>query len=146
SVGGSPWRWAGRYEITHQQSYRADAENFLAWGNVCLPDPTPGLYARLRKPGTYPPPAPTTPPATTAQAQSADQQAVAQNPDEAAKLSAAERGESARLRLLGNYPPFAPSPMPYVNRPIILAHEIICQTTGDQSYCARAEDLARPAT
>src|SRR4029077_7288998 len=41
-----------------------------------------------------------------------------------------------------NFPPFAPSPMPYVNGPMILAHRIICDETGQQSYCQRAEQLA----
>jgi hypothetical protein len=145
SLAGGTLLSAKLYEITHQPGYLADAQKFIAWGDQWLTDPATGLYARLRKPGTYPPPAPTTPPATTAQAQAADQQAVAENPDEAAKLNAAERGESPKLRVLGNYPPFAPSPMPYVNGPMILAHRIICETTGDQAYCARAEDLAQRA-
>ena len=41
-----------------------------------------------------------------------------------------------------NFPPFAPSPMPYVNGPMILAHRIICEQTGRQSFCQRAADLA----
>src|SRR4029077_16072954 len=41
-----------------------------------------------------------------------------------------------------NYPPFAPSPMPYVNGPMILAHRIICEETGQKSFCQRAEQLA----
>ena len=32
--------------------------------------------------------------------------------------------------------------MPYVNGPMILAHRIICEETGQQSYCQRAEQLA----
>jgi hypothetical protein len=146
SLAGGTLLSARLYEITHQQSYLADAQKFITWADQWLVDPATGLYARLRKPGTYPPPSP--PPSGTAAARSeaADRAALAANPDEAAKLSAAERGESPRLRLLGNYPPFAPSPMPYVNGPMILAHRIICDSTGIQSYCARAEDLAQRAT
>jgi uncharacterized protein YyaL (SSP411 family) len=33
-------------------------------------------------------------------------------------------------------------PMPYVEGPMALAFELICKSTGDQSWCKRAEDLA----
>src|SRR5262249_47085787 len=65
-------------------------------------------------------------------------------PDEAAKLSAAVDGGRPR-GLLSYYPPFHALAMPYVNGPMILAHEILWQTTGNQAYCARAEDLAQRA-
>jgi glycosyl hydrolase family 76 len=38
-----------------------------------------------------------------------------------------------------------PTPMPYVEGPMIAAHEVLCRATGDQSLCTRAEDLARRA-
>src|SRR5213078_4120561 len=65
--------------------------------------------------------------------------------DEAAKLEAAGQptpGRGEAQTAFNNYPPFAPSPMPYVNGPMILAHRIICEETGQNSYCQRAAQLA----
>src|SRR5262249_8815087 len=67
------------------------------------------------------------------------------NPDEAQKLEASGMpapvpGEARAA--FNNYPAFAPSPMPYVNGPMILAHRIICQETGQKQFCDRAADLA----
>jgi hypothetical protein len=34
------------------------------------------------------------------------------------------------------------TPMPYVNGPLIYAHQVLCEATGDQSWCRRASTLA----
>jgi hypothetical protein len=137
------------YEITHDQRYLDDATKFIGWADVWLVDPATGLYARLRKPGTYGKVVPAGSGTTggTSASQSAaiaDQKALAGNPDEAAKLEAAGYPAVApgEAQAANNYPPFAASPMPYVNGPMILAHRIICDTTGKKSYCQRAEQLA----
>ena len=138
SLAGGTLLSARLYALTHQQSYLDDALKYIDWADVWLVDPSTGLYARLRRPGTY------GVPSSGAQAAAADRQALTQNPDEAAKLSAA--GEPAvgtgGAVASNNYPPFAPSPMPYVNGPMILAHQIICEETHKQSYCRRAQQLA----
>ena len=102
SLAGGTLLSARLYAITHDQRYLADALKFIAWGDAWLTDPATGLYARLRRPGTY---------------------GIATPAKE-------------------NYPPFASSPMPYVNGPMILAHQIICEETSRDSFCRRAEDLA----
>jgi hypothetical protein len=139
SLAGGTLLSARLYAITHDQHYLDDARKFIAWGDVWLTDPTTGLYARLRKPGTY---GPTYYQQPTAAA--ADRQAIAKNPDEAAKLEAAGGGVAAEggAQAANNYPPFAASPMPYVNGPMILAHRIICDETGISTYCDRADQLA----
>jgi hypothetical protein len=146
SLAGGTLLSAKLYALTHDQHYLDDALKFISWGDVWLTDPATGLYARLRKPGTYAvPPPPPGPGATAASAASADARALSANPDEAAKLEASglaapEPGQAQAAK--NNYPPFASSPMPYVNGPMILAHRIICEQTGQDSYCRRAEDLA----
>jgi hypothetical protein len=147
SLAGGTLLSAKLYALTHQQSYLDDALKFIAWGDAWLTDPATGLYARLRKPKTYKTgkPGPVPPPPGSAGAEAADAKALAKNPDEAAKLEAsgqpvAPPGEAGAA--FNNYPAFAPSPMPYVNGPMILAHRIICQETGRQAFCQRAEDLA----
>ncbi len=144
SLAGGTLLSARLYAITQDKHYLDDALKYIAWADVWLTDPTTGLYARLRRPGTYGKTTTTTG-APTAGAAAADQQALAANPDEAVKLEAAGgatpgpgEGQSAST----NYPPFAPSPMPYVNGPMILAHRIICDTTGKETFCQRAEQLA----
>jgi hypothetical protein len=141
SLAGGTLLSARLFAITHEQRYLDDALKYIAWGDVWLTDPATGLYARLRKPGTYPAPV-----YDAQEAAAADRQAVAQYPEEAAKLEAGQGAGGARAaagaRAAGNYPPFAPSPMPYVNGPMILAHRIICDQTGDKHYCERAEQLA----
>jgi hypothetical protein len=37
------------------------------------------------------------------------------------------------------------APMPYVEGPMIVAHQTLCQATGMQSYCVRADQLAASA-
>jgi hypothetical protein len=139
SLAGGTLLSARLYAITRDQHYLDDAMKFIRWADVWLTDPTTGLYARLRKPGTYGPTY-----YQQAAATAADRQAVQGNPDEAAKLEAAGGGVATEggAQVANNYPPFAASPMPYVNGPMLLAHRIICDQTGIQSYCARAEDLA----
>jgi hypothetical protein len=151
SLAGGTLLSARLYALTHDQAYLDDALKFIAWGDVWLTDPATGLYARLRRPGTYN--AGTTSDTTStgpgstsgAAAAAADERALSANPDEAAKLAASGQplpasGEARSA--FNNYPPFAPSPMPYVNGPMILAHQIICQETGRQAFCQRAADLA----
>ena len=147
SLAGGTLLSAKLYALTHQQSYLDDALKFIAWGDTWLTDPVTGLYARLRKPKTYKTgkPGPVPAPAGSPAAEAADSKALAANPDEAAKLEAsgqpvAPPGEAAAA--LDYYPAFASLPMPYVNGPMILAHRIICQETGRQEFCQRAEDLA----
>jgi Glycosyl hydrolase family 76 len=149
SLAGGTLLSARLYAITHDQHYLDDALKFIAWGDVWLTDPVTGLYARLRRPGTYGSTAPADPGtgvgAVAASAASADERALRVNPDEAAKLEASgqpvpQPGEADSAK--NNYPPFASSPMPYVNGPMILAHRIICEETGQDSFCRRAEDLA----
>jgi hypothetical protein len=145
SLAGGTLLSARLYAITRQQNYLDDALKFIAWGDVWLTDPATGLYARLRKPKTYKTgkPGPVTPPAGSAA--TADARALKANPDEAAKLEASGQNVPApgeAQSAFNNYPPFAPSPMPYVNGPMILAHRIICEETGQQSFCDRAADLA----
>jgi hypothetical protein len=135
------------YALTHDERYLDDAIKYIAWADVWLTDPATGLYARLRRPGTYG----TTTTQTTTGSQTAgataaaDQQALNANPDQAAKLKAAGEatpGPGEAQSASTNYPPFAPTPMPYVNGPMILAHRIICDETGKKSYCQRADQLA----
>jgi hypothetical protein len=152
SLAGGTLLSARLYALTHEQAYLDDALKFIAWGDVWLTDPGTGLYARLRKPKTYKTGVAsdsTTGPgsaATAAKAASeADERALRENPDEAAKLEAAgepagEPGEAQAAKR--NYPPFDAVPMPYVNGPMILAHRIICEETGRNSFCQRAADLA----
>jgi hypothetical protein len=151
SLAGGTLLSARLYALTHDQAYLDDALKFIAWGDVWLTDPATGLYARLRKPKTYKTGtnsgAPPTGPGSTSSggAVAADERALRANPDEAAKLEASGEpvpapGEARSA--FNNYPPFAPSPMPYVNGPMILAHRIICEATGRQSFCDRAADLA----
>jgi glycosyl hydrolase family 76 len=130
------------YAITHDQHYLDDALKYIAWGDVWLTDPSTGLYARLRRPGTY---GKARKSDGDLAAAAADGRALATNPDEAAKLAAS--GESPPSLGLAqtakrNYPPFDAVPMPYVNGPMILAHRIICDETGQKPYCQRAEQLA----
>ena len=135
------------FAITHDKHYLDDATKFIDWANVWLVDPTTGLYARLRKPGTYGKVttvgSDTASGTSPAQAAAADAKALSANPDEAAKLEAAGTPVPApgEARASNNYPPFAASPMPYVNGPMILAHRIICDQTGKKSYCQRAQQL-----
>jgi hypothetical protein len=145
TLAGGTLLSARLYALTHEQQYLDDALKFINWANTWLVDPSTGLYARLRRPGTYP----YQPPDTQSQqatAASADRTALAGNPDEAAKLEAAGGGASSgsggARAAYNNYPPFAPSPMPYVNGPMILAHQIICDEAGKKSFCQRAEQLA----
>jgi len=149
SLAGGTLLSARLYALTGQPGYLDDARKFIAWGDVWLTDPATGLYARLRKPKTYNTGASSggtpTGPGAPALAAAADERALSANPDEAAKLEASGQpvpatGEARSA--FNNYPPFAPSPMPYVNGPMILAHRIICDATGTQSFCARAADLA----
>src|SRR5262245_32173300 len=139
SLAGGTLLSARLYALTGDQHYLDDALKFIAWGDVWLTDPSTGLYARLRKPRTYPTStASITASAYTAPATGAEQRALRANPDEAAKLEASGQrvptpGEARSA--FNNYPPFAPSPMPYVNGPMILAHWIICETTGQKHYC-----------
>ena len=151
SLAGGTLLSARLYALTHIQAYLDDALKFIAWGDVWLTDPATGLYARLRKPKTYKTGstsgAPPTGPGSTspAAAGAAGERARRANPDEAAKLEASGQpvpapGEASSA--FNNFPPFAPSPMPYVNGPMILAHRIICEQTGRQSFCQRAADLA----
>jgi hypothetical protein len=149
SLAGGTLLSARLYAITNDKHYLDDALKYIAWADVWLTDPTTGLYARLRRPGTYGKPntgnTTGTAGASTATAAAADQQALAANPDEAAKLEAAggaTPGPGEAQSAFNNYPPFAPSPMPYVNGPMILAHQIICDTTGKKTFCQRAEQLA----
>jgi hypothetical protein len=159
SLAGGTLLSAKLFAITHDQRYLSDALKFIAWGDVWLTDPSTGLYARLRKPGTYGTTGSGTTTSGTAagatassastrteadRAALADRRALAANPDEAAKLEAAGGavGSPGEARAANNYPPFAPSPMPYVNGPMILAHKIICDQTGRKYYCDRARDLA----
>jgi hypothetical protein len=144
SLAGGTLLSARLYSITHDQHYLDDALKFIAWADVWLTDPTTGLYARLRKPGTYG----TTSSGSTngaVAAAAAEERALSGNPDQAAKLEAAGQetpGPGEARSAFNNYPPFAPSPMPYVNGPMILAHRIICEETGQSSYCQRAQQLA----
>jgi len=142
SLAGGTLLSARLYAITHDKRYLDDALKYIAWADVWLTDPTTGLYARLRRPGTY---GKITTSSGAGAPVAADAEALAANPDEAAKLEAAggtvpASGEAQTAR--NNYPPFAPSPMPYVNGPMILAHRIICDETGVKSFCQRAEQLA----
>ena len=143
SLAGGTLLSAKLYAITHDQHYLDDALKYITWADVWLTDPSTGLYARLRKPETYK--QGTSGGAGAVAAAAADQKALNANPDEAAKLEAAgsptpAAGEAQSA--FNNYPPFAPSPMPYVNGPMILAHRIICEETGQKSFCQRAEQLA----
>jgi hypothetical protein len=145
SLGSGTLLSARLYAVTHDQHYLDDALKFISWADVWLTDPSTGLYARLRKPKTYGTATSTTGAGGTASAASADARALSANPDEAAKLEASGQGVPApgeARSAFNNFPPFAPSPMPYVNGPMILAHRIICETTGKKQYCDRAQQLA----
>ena len=139
SLAGGTLLSARLYSITRDPRYLDDALKFIAWGDVWLVDPGTGLYARLRKPGTY------GLIASPAAAAKADTRALNTNPDEAAKLEAAGQatpGGREAGSALDYYPPFHALPMPYVNGPMILAHQIICEETGMNSFCERARQLA----
>lgn len=143
SLAGGTLLSARLYAITHDEHYLDDALKYIDWADVWLTDPTTGLYARLRRPKTYGDTSGATTVGVTAAA--ADQRALSANPDEAAKLEAAggaTPAPGAAQSAYNNYPPFAPSPMPYVNGPMILAHRIICEETGNDSFCRRADQLA----
>jgi hypothetical protein len=142
SLGSGTLLSARLYAITQDEHYLDDAIKFIDWANVWLVDPSTGLYARLRRPGTYGKVTTTT---GAQAAAAADQQALAANPDEAAKLEAAgdpapAPGEAQTSKR--NYPPFDAVPMPYVNGPMILAHRIICEAANKKPYCDRADQLA----
>jgi Glycosyl hydrolase family 76 len=142
SLGSGTLLSARLYAITHDQRYLDDAIKFIDWANVWLVDPSTGLYARLRRPGTYGKVTTTT---GAQAAAAADQQALAANPDEAAKLEAAGDPAPAPAEAQTakrNYPPFDAVPMPYVNGPMILAHRIICEEANKKPYCERADQLA----
>jgi Glycosyl hydrolase family 76 len=146
SLAGGTLLSARLYALTREQAYLDDALKYIAWGDVWLTDPVTGLYARLRKPKTYRTSSGTASRSGGAGATAAaDARALAANPDQAAKLEASGQPVPAPGKARAakrNYPPFASSPMPYVNGPMILAHRIICEETGRQSFCARAADLA----
>jgi hypothetical protein len=145
SLAGGTLLSARLYAITHDQHYLDDAVKFIAWGDVWLTDPSTGLYARLRRPKTYYKQGAASGGSAPGATEAADQKAMSANPDEAAKLEAAGTpvpGPGEAQSAFNNYPPFAPSPMPYVNGPMILAHRIICDETGNKSYCQRADQLA----
>ena len=144
SLAGGTLLSAKLYAITHEQHYLDDALKYIAWGDVWLTDPGTGLYARLRRPGTYYRKGKASS-ASAGSAAAADRRALGANPDEAAKLAAA--GDPAPAPGVAetakrNYPPFDAVPMPYVNGPMILAHRVICEATGQKSFCQRAEALA----
>jgi hypothetical protein len=136
SLAGGTLLSARLYAITHDAHYLDDAVRYISWADVWLTDPATGLYARLRRPGTY---------YGSGASAAADARALQANPDEAAKLEAAgepvpDSGLARTARSF--YPPFDAVPMPYVNGPMILAHRIICDETGMKSYCQRADQLA----
>ena len=145
SLAGGTLLSARLYALTHEQAYLDDALKFIAWGDVWLTDPATGLYARLRKPKTYGASGATSGAGSAGAASAAEARALAANPDEAAKLSAAGQPVPApggAHSALDYYPAFHALPMPYVNGPMILAHRIICDETGRQDFCQRAADLA----
>lgn len=126
------------YALTHNPEFLVEVQKFISWGNVWLWDATDGLYARLRTPqgelssGGIPPEA-------TAQTQRVPSA-------EADKLRAEPSGESlAGDATTSSLPSFDPTPLPYVQGPMIIANQTLCESTGVQGYCARAEKLARDA-
>lgn len=150
SLAGGTLLSARLYAITRDQRYLDDALKFIAWGDVWLVDPGTGLYARLRRPGTYGASGATSASSAatgtaTSTLAAADRRDLATHPDEAAKLEAAVHatpGPGEAHSALDYYPPFHALPMPYVNGPMILAHQIICEETGMSSFCERARQLA----
>jgi Glycosyl hydrolase family 76 len=140
SLAGGTLLSARLYAITHDPHYLDEALKYISWADVWLTDPTTGLYARLRRPKTY-----MTGTTSGAAAAAADRGALDANPDEAAKVEAAgaaQPGAGVAQAAKDYYPPFDAVPMPYVNGPMILAHRIICEETGKESYCERADQLA----
>jgi hypothetical protein len=124
------------YGITHEQHYLDDALKFIDWADVWLYNDD-GFYARLRTPageGIA---------SSSAVASNRDQAALAQYPEEAAKLSAGADPATRASLLASDEPPFVPLAMPYVQGPMILALHGLCEETHDLSYCDRAQGLAQ---
>jgi hypothetical protein len=124
------------YALTHKPQFLTEAQKFIGWGNVWLWDSADGLYARLRTPqgelssgGVSP--------------QSAAQ-ALPPPATEAAKLGAEPSGDVIpSVATISSLPSFDPTPLPYVQGPMIVANQTLCEATSVYGYCDRAETLAR---
>ncbi len=127
------------FSLTHKPQYLAEVQKFIDWGNVWLWDSADGLYARLRTPqselnsGGVPPEA-------TAQTGRIPPSA------EAVSSNAEPSGDVvSNVATTSSLPSFDPTPLPYVQGPMIIANQTLCESTGVQGYCDRAERLARDA-
>ena len=116
------------YALTQKSRFLVEAQKFIAWGNVWLWDSEDGLYARLRTPqgelstgGVSPVTVPVGPQA---------------EPSGDALPSQATTS---------SLPSFDPTPLPYVQGPMIIANQTLCEATGVHGFCSRAEMLARDA-
>jgi glycosyl hydrolase family 76 len=138
TLAGGTELGARLYAITHKPQFLAEAHKFIDWGNAWLWDSADGLYARLRTPeGEIPPGG--VQPETTAES-------IRIPASEAAKLGAAPGVDaSASAATASTLPSFDSTPLPYVQGPMIVADQTLCEATGIQGYCARAEKLARDA-
>jgi Glycosyl hydrolase family 76 len=111
------------YAITHKPQFLTEAQKFIAWGNQWLWDSSDGLYARLRTPGGE------------------------LSPGGVSTQTSAETS-SKRYPITAttsSIPPFDPTPLPYVQGPMIIANQTLCEATGAHGYCVRAEELAQNA-
>ncbi len=126
------------YAFTQKPQFLAEAQKFIAWGNQWLWDSADGLYARLRTPqdelshgGVS--------------AQASDVSPGQYPTTEAAKLRAEPSGRLRPYTATTStipIPPFDPTPLPYVQGPMIIANQTLCDATGVHGYCENAEKLA----
>ncbi len=132
------------YATTHKPQFLAEAQKFIAWGNQWLWDSTNGLYARLRTPrGELNPggvAATTTAAVTSSERYTAAEEVKLRGEPDGSSLRSDTAMSSSTL-----IPPFDPTPLPYVQGPMIIANQTLCESTGVDGYCDRAEELGQNA-
>ncbi len=131
------------YAITHNPNFLAEAQKFIAWGGQWLWNPAEGLYARLRTPQSELEPGGVSPPTSAAVSSSerytAREEAKLRAESDAVSQSSTATASSTPI------PPFDPTPLPYVQGPMIIANQTLCESTGVHAYCDRAEELGQNA-
>ncbi len=126
------------YALTKKSRFLTEAQKFIAWGNVWLWNSEDGLYARLRTPqgelstGGVPPES-----AVMANGPPVSE-AVGSRTEPSGDVLPSEATASS-------LPSFDPTPLPYVQGPMIIANQTLCEVTDVHGYCSRAEMLARDA-
>ena len=131
------------YAITRNPKFLAEAQKFIAWGNQWLWNSAEGLYARLRTPQGEVGPGGVS--ATTSAALISSERYTAK---QEAQLRAEPDGASQSITATASNTPissFDPTPLPYVQGPMIIADQTLCESTGVHAYCDRAEELGQNA-